>query len=298
MHLSSKSDACSDGDPCTVDECDAEDGCEYPNAPSGTPCGAIDCRTAHICILGSCDERDISGYSDGMPCFDGDICTEGDECSAGECMPGPALRGVPEIVASLETFGGAGSYVTTDGLAYLFVRPGRLNLMFPSASGLERTASLPMAEPLPPLAVPGSGFLVAQRDGHFGLLDASDHANPVWLWEQDLADPEPPAAPYDEQVVFLTHWAQTTGGLVLAVRFSYRLAGEIVEERRGIYFLRVAPPPAPPLALLATLSAPADDLDADGNVVAWAAGSELAWRYLDGSGAVHERAQNDWTEVA
>ena len=55
--------SCDDGDPCTLDICDDEVGCDYSPAP------------------------------DGVPCEDGDPCTAPDACLAGECQAGEPFCG-------------------------------------------------------------------------------------------------------------------------------------------------------------------------------------------------------------
>ena len=49
------SDACADGDPCTLDHCNAVKSCYYPDAPAATHCddGAA-CTVIDTCSLGSC----------------------------------------------------------------------------------------------------------------------------------------------------------------------------------------------------------------------------------------------------
>ncbi len=52
--------SCEDGNPCTADSCDDEEGCQHEAL-------------------------------DGVPCDDGDLCTEGDLCVGETCEPGPEL---------------------------------------------------------------------------------------------------------------------------------------------------------------------------------------------------------------
>jgi hypothetical protein len=60
---------CDDGDPCTLDFCDAAVGCGHSEELCATDC---------------------TGLSDGTRCVDGSVCTLGDVCSGGACQPGAA----------------------------------------------------------------------------------------------------------------------------------------------------------------------------------------------------------------
>lgn len=72
--------ACTDDDPCTVDETCETDGCV----------GQLrDCDDGNVCTLDGCDPTTgecSSNPADGL-CDDGNPCTEGDRCDAGECKP-------------------------------------------------------------------------------------------------------------------------------------------------------------------------------------------------------------------
>lgn len=81
---------CADGDPCTEDVCDpvlaeGSSGCLNPTRATGSPCGAADCTTLHLCVAGACTTVDTP---EGYPCEDGNSCTLGDVCTAGVCQPG------------------------------------------------------------------------------------------------------------------------------------------------------------------------------------------------------------------
>lgn len=112
---------CNDGNPCTVDVCDAatESGkdstCSHTPTSNGAVCDDGDaCTTSDACVSGACggsvkdcgdgdpctaDTCDpVTGcaYSndDGKSCDDGDACTggtTGDSCKAGKCVGGAAL---------------------------------------------------------------------------------------------------------------------------------------------------------------------------------------------------------------
>ncbi len=99
---------CSDGDACTLDTCDVDQGCQHE---------AKDCDDAVACTLDACDPStgtcthapqdaacddanactvDTCGTTgcafasqpDGSPCDDGNACTVGDACQGGQCRAG------------------------------------------------------------------------------------------------------------------------------------------------------------------------------------------------------------------
>lgn len=93
---------CSDGDPCTIDACDANEHCLLDHPP-------VDCNDSNLCTLDSCDPANGCVYAP-IVCDDGDNCTvdacdpltgfcvmpavecpEGQDCDAdtGECTENP-----------------------------------------------------------------------------------------------------------------------------------------------------------------------------------------------------------------
>ena len=98
---------CNDGNPCTDDSCDPDDGCQYlPNQAecddsnactsadhcAGGACkgGAqIACDDDNICTGDSCDIELGCVYEfNAVPCDDGDLCTMGENCDLGDCTGG------------------------------------------------------------------------------------------------------------------------------------------------------------------------------------------------------------------
>jgi hypothetical protein len=70
---------CDDGDPCTVDRCDAATaGCVHE--PKCTAPGA--CTIARCGADGACT---FAAVADGLGCDDGVACSQGDACRAGQC---------------------------------------------------------------------------------------------------------------------------------------------------------------------------------------------------------------------
>jgi hypothetical protein len=99
---------CTDGNPCTEDNCDPLEGCQHPPA-DGAPCNdgnsctdqdqcvaglclgqASGCDDDNFCTLDTCDEFGgcIHTQPPGLPCHDGNACTEDDKCYQGLCQSG------------------------------------------------------------------------------------------------------------------------------------------------------------------------------------------------------------------
>ena len=109
--------SCDDGNPCTVDSCDASGACVHAPAAVGTSCsdgnacnGAESCDGAGSCRAGApvtcmaldqchgvgvCDPSSGAcsnpALADGTACDDGNACTIGDTCQAGACAAGAPL---------------------------------------------------------------------------------------------------------------------------------------------------------------------------------------------------------------
>ena len=78
---------CKDTNPCTVDSCDANQGCKFKPATDGVSCGKGMACTAGKCMkIPAC-----SGKADGTKCEDGTACTQGDVCKGGKCVAGKPL---------------------------------------------------------------------------------------------------------------------------------------------------------------------------------------------------------------
>ncbi len=98
---------CDDGNPCTDEACDPEQGCVFPfnTAPcdDGNPCTVDDTCTDGACLGAPLDVDDDNVCTDDgcdpasgpfhtvntLPCDDGDACTVGDVCADGLCTAGP-----------------------------------------------------------------------------------------------------------------------------------------------------------------------------------------------------------------
>ncbi len=100
---------CNDGNPCTIDTCNAQGGCVAKNGDGigcddGNPCTQADkckggscaagapklCDDGNACTADLCDPKAgcTAKPADGKACEDGDKCTTGDNCKAGKCAPG------------------------------------------------------------------------------------------------------------------------------------------------------------------------------------------------------------------
>ncbi len=100
---------CGDGNPCTLDTCDAALGCKHADA-NGLPCsddnpcttgdlcadgGCISgkskvCKSIALCVAAQCDQDTgdciFPAKAEGLVCDDGDVCSTGDICSKGTCV--------------------------------------------------------------------------------------------------------------------------------------------------------------------------------------------------------------------
>lgn len=70
-------------EPCQVATCHPVLGCGKAPAPDGTPCGEIDCTTAHVCLRGACAAIPTP---DGTPCAPPTPCQGEGTCQAQECV--------------------------------------------------------------------------------------------------------------------------------------------------------------------------------------------------------------------
>jgi len=274
---------CDDGDPCTDNICDPDDGCSYPESSNGTPCGPFDCAIGHTCFFGSCRPWDISSQTEGVPCSDGDHCTDGDACHAGECESGELIQTNPEIVATIETFGGEGSTVATDGYRYLFADRDKTRVAIIDAEGsLEHVATLPVVGTSIPILL-SAGKFVLGSGGQMLLIDATDVEAPVIAWSLTVAD-------YGA----VAHLARVTDGVVFAIAPTGVDAGFIAPPEVGPYFLPIAEDGTPGATTVLAFDFDIRDLDADGRKVAWVSGTVMHFVEMapDGSVANHVQYPN------
>jgi formylglycine-generating enzyme required for sulfatase activity len=98
---------CDDDNPCTLDECNAQAGCQHTEqdgpCDDGNPCTDGETCTTGVCTGGTkvvCDDNNpcttdacstVEGcitVPNNLPCNDGDPCTGNDQCIGGICQPG------------------------------------------------------------------------------------------------------------------------------------------------------------------------------------------------------------------
>ncbi len=103
---------CADANPCTLDSCNATDGCVHTPAGEGTPCDDMSactmdttcnasalcgggttrsCEDANPCTADSCEPATGCVYGSvgaGVSCDDGDLCTTGTTCNASDSCGG------------------------------------------------------------------------------------------------------------------------------------------------------------------------------------------------------------------
>jgi hypothetical protein len=103
---------CSDGNPCTVDFCDATGTCQHQPVGNGTLCNdgnlctvndrcfngmcfpgnPLNCADGNTCTINTCNPNVgcvATPRPNGTLCFDGDPCTVNDRCIAGVCTGAP-----------------------------------------------------------------------------------------------------------------------------------------------------------------------------------------------------------------
>ncbi|MSP91509.1 MAG: hypothetical protein EXR79_06870 [Myxococcales bacterium] len=85
--------ACSDGNACTTDGCDASSGgcTSQPIVGCGGNCTKdSDCNDQNPCTTDSCTGGKCAFAPNTAGCEDSDPCTEADKCAGGQCQPGAA----------------------------------------------------------------------------------------------------------------------------------------------------------------------------------------------------------------
>ena len=139
--------ACDDGNPCTVDQCDAL-GCLNPAAPDGLSCDDGDPGTVgDVCSAGLCTGL-VPQCSVDSDCSDSDVCTGVERCVSNACVAGTAL--------SCAALSGQCSTGTCDSLTGCQATPAREGLSCddgdPGTVGDVCSAGLCAGQPaLPPL---------------------------------------------------------------------------------------------------------------------------------------------------
>ena len=103
---------CDDGNICTVDSCEANQGCTH--LANDLPCDdgnvctlddhcadeqctgsgeTLDCEDGNICTDDSCDPATGCQHAyNNADCTDNSVCTDGDQCADGACQPGQQIQ--------------------------------------------------------------------------------------------------------------------------------------------------------------------------------------------------------------
>jgi hypothetical protein len=102
--------------------------------------GAVGCDDANPCTLDSCDALDGCTHqpvTDGAACDDADACTEGDVCKKGECLGAPRASQA-SLTGRLSAFGATGAAATSYEQLVAPVSPSRLLFLEPVGRGQTR----------------------------------------------------------------------------------------------------------------------------------------------------------------
>ncbi|MFP2905405.1 hypothetical protein ACLESD_10175, partial [Pyxidicoccus sp. 3LFB2] len=103
---------------CKVGLCDRDEGCTEADADDFTPCGPLDCKTANLCIKGSCTALPTP---EGTVCAPATACRDEGTCQEGECELPDAGDLTPEWRQQLK-----GEPVDVSGAPVLLVQDGAL----------------------------------------------------------------------------------------------------------------------------------------------------------------------------
>ena len=211
--------SCDDHDACTLDLCDAAQGCHHADVGGQCPAPLDPCKAARCDPLTGCAVVDVA---DGTRCGPAD-CTESNVCLGGACLRRPTPAGAAcGAVSPCQTAGTCQNQVcvaptkVTMSPVWTYARPAGATLTFPGVSdaagnlfwfesagptlvsvtrdGVSRFAvplgSLPNAAK-GPLALVGGDVLVlvwtTYQGGH-GRLEGRSAADGALLWAHALSD--------------------------------------------------------------------------------------------------------------
>jgi hypothetical protein len=191
----------------------------------------------------------------------------------------------PEVVATLDTFGGEGSWVTSDGFRYLFVDnvlkaddPVGLRIATDEGRALRAGGSLELLASAAPVMVAPGKFAVP-HDSSVALVDASNGDQPSILWDVPIGSG---AA---GEVVNVTGVQRMNGGLVVLTQTTTPMQF----SESVVTFLPLPDPTIAPLgSLILARSRLISDLDAQADVLTYATSQDVVWMRLDATGQVIE----------
>ncbi|MDC0710576.1 hypothetical protein POL68_19015 [Stigmatella sp. ncwal1] len=207
--------------PCRVGVCDRESGCGERDAADYTVCGPTNCKTANLCLFGSCRTLPTP---EGFLCAPGTPCQGEGRCRSGDCVRPPVEDLVSQFSAPL-----GGAPVAEDGGQVLLSHEGALfasvcgedagcRLVSFTGNGLQRfEAPYPDGGVRTLLAVSDAGVLVRESEGleRYALASPGER-----LWNAPLReageglDGDVPstgvgrtAVSAEEEVVALVSWS-------------------------------------------------------------------------------------------
>ncbi|MBN1209038.1 MAG: hypothetical protein JXB05_29540 [Myxococcaceae bacterium] len=211
--------------PCRVGVCLRSSGCGEADAPDFTVCGPVDCKTADLCISGTCRT---------LPTPEDFVCAPATPCQGeGKCKEGECVR--PDAGDLLYTFSQrlGGVPVAEPGGPVLLLHEGTLYtsvcgedagcrlVAFTQSGLLAFEAPYPDGGPRSLLTVSDAGVLVREPQA----LESYALASPGELqWLASLAEQAPPDAGL-EPSTGVGRVALTTEGDVVAL-VSWRAAGD------------------------------------------------------------------------
>ncbi len=132
---------CDDNEECTVDACDAKDGCKHTNKSGPCDADGTSCTQDDVCKDGKCEAGKVLNCDDNNPCTkdtcdpkdgckyentqapcnaDDNDCTVADKCKEGKCVAGEAKScdaGKECVTGSCSIVDGKCKYTVTDGFA-------------------------------------------------------------------------------------------------------------------------------------------------------------------------------------
>jgi hypothetical protein len=104
--------------PCRVGICRRSSGCGEENAADLTVCGPVDCKTANLCVAGTCTPLPTP---EGFLCAPASLCQEEGRCRSGDCVRPDAGTLQPTFSQRL-----GGAPVAEEGGPVLLVQGGAL----------------------------------------------------------------------------------------------------------------------------------------------------------------------------
>jgi len=169
---------------CQVATCSVTGGCGTASAADGTPCGSVDCTTAHVCVLGSC--RGLP-TPDGTPCLPPTPCQGQATCQSHVCVRPDAGDLTPVFSLGLDSAPGpvpdeASGLLAFAGNLFWIACDAGCTLESFTSNGFNRFAQpLTDAGPRWLAGVTSAGVVLASAQGP----EVYDSQNGLLLWQFD-----------------------------------------------------------------------------------------------------------------